>query len=373
MANSFAYQMVTVFLRRKKPPPHGFLISVSARTPGRMHFRQLIGSGSRLTFTGARASLGQNKSQGRVAMTNSVWDARLIKLTAAAALFVAIAQPSFGQDLKYKPITVKTPDGLTISAQEWGNPAGAEILFIHGFSQSYLSWMRQVDSDLAKEFRIVTYDLRGHGNSDKPLDPARYRDSRAWGDEVQAVIDAAGFKHPVLVGWSYAGRVISDYVATHGASTLAGINFVDAGIKADPALAGDNLKNLPLMASEDLTTNIAATRAFVHGCFSRQPTADDFETMLSFNMMVPPKVRAGLSGRPLDATEMMSKLKLPVLVTHGAEDRNSKLAAAKYTASVIPGARLSIYEGIGHAPFYEDATRFNTELAAFVREANKTN
>jgi non-heme chloroperoxidase len=95
--------------------------------------------------------------------------------------------------------------------------------------------------------------------------------------------------------------------------------------------------------------------------------------MLSFNMMVPPKVRAGLSGRPFDATEIMSKLKLPVLVTHGAEDRNAKLAAAKSTASVIPGARLSIYEGTGHAPFYEDATCFNTELAAFVREANKTN
>ena len=97
----------------------------------------------------------------------------------------------------------------------------------------------------------------------------------------------------MLVGWSYAGRVISDYVTTHGASQLAGINFVDAGIKADPALVGDNLKNLPIMASEDLATNIAATRAFVHGCFSKQPTADDFEIMLSFNMMVPPKVRAG--------------------------------------------------------------------------------
>jgi pimeloyl-ACP methyl ester carboxylesterase len=127
------------------------------------------------------------------------------------------------------------------------------------------------------------------------------------------------------------------------------------------------------MASEDLATNIAATRAFVHGCFSKQPTADDFEIMLSFNMMVPPKVRAGLGGRPLDATEIMSKLKLPVLVTHGAEDRNSKVGAARYTASVIPGAKLSIYEGIGHAPFYEDATRFNAELTSFVREANKTN
>jgi len=126
---------------------------------------------------------------------------------AATALLAAMAQPSFGEDLKYKPIIVKTPDGLTISAQEWGNPAGPEILFIHGFSQSHLSWMRQVNSDLAKEFRIVTYDLRGHGNSDKPLDPASYKNSKAWGDEVQAVIDAAGLKHPVLVGWSYAGRV----------------------------------------------------------------------------------------------------------------------------------------------------------------------
>jgi non-heme chloroperoxidase len=297
---------------------------------------------------------------------------RLVTTTIAAALFVALAQPGFGEGLKYKPITVKTPDGLTISAQEWGNPAGPEILFIHGFSQSHLSWMRQVDSDLAKDFRIITYDLRGHGNSDKPLDPARYRDSKAWGDEVQAVIDTAGLKHPVLVGWSYAGRVISDYVATHGAGQLAGINFVDAPIKADPALIGDNLKNLPLMASEDLVTNISATRTFLHGCFSKQPSADDYETMLAFNMMVLPKVRAGLSGRPLDATEMMSKLKLPVLVTHGAEDRNAKLGAGQYTASVIPGAKLSVYDGVGHSPFYEDAPRFNTELAAFVRAAAKT-
>src|SRR5712672_3774211 len=178
-------------------------------------------------------------------MTISVCDGRLIKMTVATALLATVAQPSFGQDLKYKPITGKTPDGLTISAQEWGNPAGPEILFIHGFSQSHLSWMRQVDSDLAKEFRIVTYDLRGHGNSDKPLDPARYRDSKAWGDEVQAVMDAAGLKRAGRVGGSYAGRVISDYVTTHGAGQIAGINLVDAGIKADPALVGDNLKNLP--------------------------------------------------------------------------------------------------------------------------------
>jgi pimeloyl-ACP methyl ester carboxylesterase len=262
---------------------------------------------------------------------------------------------------------------LTISAQEWGNPNGPGIVFIHGFSQSHLSWMRQTDSGLVKEFHIVTYDLRGHGNSDKPLDAARYRDSKAWGDEVQAVIDAAGLKRPVLVGWSYAGRVISDYVATHGSGGIAGINFVDASIKFIPENVGDNLKNLPLMASEDMLTNINATRVFLHGCFSKQPSADDFETMLAFNMMVPPKVRAGLGGRPLDATAIMAKLTIPVLVSHGAEDKNAKLATAQYTASVIPGAKLSVYDGIGHSPFYEDAPRFNSELAALARTANKGN
>jgi len=291
----------------------------------------------------------------------------------AAALLVATVQPGFGEDMKGKALNVTTPDGLTISAQDYGNPSGPGVVFIHGFSQSNLSWMRQTSSDLAKDFHIVTYDLRGHGNSDKPLEAARYRDSKAWGDEVQAVIDAAGLKRPVLVGWSYAGRVISDYVATHGAGGISGINFVDASIKAIPENVGDNLKNLPLMASEDMLTNINATRVFLHGCFSRQPSADDFETMLAFNMMVPPKVRAGLGGRPLDATAIMAKLTIPVLVSHGAEDKNAKLATAQYTASVIPGAKLSVYDGIGHSPFYEDAPRFNSELAALVRAANKDN
>src|SRR6202790_4344818 len=137
-------------------------------------------------------------------MMTSVQSHGLVKMAAlATTLFIAMAQPSLGQNLKYKPIAVKTPDGLTIAAQEWGNPNGPEILFIHGFSQSHLSWIRQVDSDLAKDFRMVTYDLRGHGSSDKPFEPERYKDSKAWGDEVQAVIDAAALKRPVLVGWSY--------------------------------------------------------------------------------------------------------------------------------------------------------------------------
>src|SRR3974390_3666730 len=204
-------------------------------------------------------------------MPMTVRDGACVKTTIAASLFLAMAQSGIAADQKFKPINVKTPDGLTISAQEWGNPGGPEILFIHGFSQSHMSWMRQVDSDLAKEFRIVTYDLRGHGNSDKPLEPARYRDSKAWGDEVQAVIDTAGLKRPVLVGWSYGGRVISDYLKTHGPEHLAGLNYVDALSKSAPSFFGEGLKLTPGMVSDDLATNIAATQAFLRACFERQP------------------------------------------------------------------------------------------------------
>ena len=80
-------------------------------------------------------------------------------------------------------------------------------------------------------------------------------------------------------------------IRIHGPDKLAGLNYVDAGQKADPAFIGPNLKNLPLMASEDLAVNIAATRAFLRDCFSKQPTPEEYETMLAFNMMVPPKVR----------------------------------------------------------------------------------
>ena len=126
-------------------------------------------------------------------MTRALPRHRLAGISVATFLVAATATSAIAQDKKFKAVSVKTPDGLTISAQDWGNPNGPEILLIHGFSQSHLSWIKQVSNDdLAKEFHMVTYDLRGHGNSDKPFEPERYKDSKAWGDEVQAVMDATG-------------------------------------------------------------------------------------------------------------------------------------------------------------------------------------
>ena len=62
--------------------------------------------------------------------------------------------------------------GISLWAGEWGNPNGPPILLIHGFMQSHMSWQAQLNSDLAKEFRLVAIDNRGHGRSDKPEDAA---------------------------------------------------------------------------------------------------------------------------------------------------------------------------------------------------------
>ncbi|WP_163579551.1 alpha/beta fold hydrolase, partial [Klebsiella pneumoniae] len=76
--------------------------------------------------------------------------------------------------------------------------------------------------------RIITFDLRGHGLSDKPAAREAYQPAKVWADDVKAVIEATGVERPVLVGWSYAGRVMADYLLVHGGARVAGLNFVNA-------------------------------------------------------------------------------------------------------------------------------------------------
>jgi pimeloyl-ACP methyl ester carboxylesterase len=182
-------------------------------------------------------------------------------------------------------------------------------------------------------------------------------------------------KRPVVVAWSYGGRVIGNYLKYYGDSHLAGLDLVDIRTKTNvPAWDGDVTKNTAAaMISPDIATNIAGATAFVRGVTAVPLSAEDFEQALAYNMAVPIEVRAAMRGGPnasLDFTDAFKKLKVPVLVTHGSLDNLIKLPAAKYTASIIPGAKLSIYEGVGHAAFLEEPARFNKELTEFVVKAS---
>jgi non-heme chloroperoxidase len=287
---------------------------------------------------------------------------RIVNVAAAALLLSAA--PANSQS--YKSFVVKTPDGVNISAQEWGNPNGKEIVFIHGFMQSYLSWSKQLhDPELSKQFRMISYDIRGHGGSDKIMDPKLYSNGEAFADELNAVIQVASLRKPVLVGWSYGTRILSDYLIKYGSSKFAGIIFVGGVGNGDPKHFGSAMPLIPMTATEDLAQNIEATKAFIRGCFEKQPTAEEFEVMLAFNMVVPPKIRAWLR-RAAPYEEVLKAVAVPSLVIHGVEDRILGIGVGKYLVATVPGAKASFYEGIGHSPFWEDASRFNRELIEFV-------
>ncbi|WP_158744066.1 alpha/beta fold hydrolase [Acidisphaera sp. L21] len=266
--------------------------------------------------------------------------------------------------------TVTTPDGLQLSAQSWGNPAGPAILFIHGFGQCHLSWLPQMRSRLAQDFHLITYDLRGHGESDKPLAAERYSANRVWADDVVAVLDAAGAERAVLVGWSFGGRAAMDALQAYGEGRFAGLNLVGSKVLAvtDPQAAA-SLPLRPLMGSDDLSVSIPAVRQFLRLCFATMPDDDTLQEILAFNMLVPPAVRRVLHGRPFQPGAFLRGLRLPTLVTIGDRDALTPMDHAREVVSLIPGAQLSVYDGVGHSPFYEAADRFNGELHDFTTRA----
>ena len=274
-----------------------------------------------------------------------------------------ISSTVFGRTLRYRPISVTTPDGVAIAAQDWGREgSGRDVLMIHGFSQSHLCWLRQTDSSLADEFRLATYDNRGHGMSEKPADPGFYRDGKHWAGEVDAVIRGLGLDRPVLLAWSYAGRIALDYLTEYGDGAISGLVMVCATSATGEGMAGPAAPLLRQMADAELGPSIEATRQFVNACFSSPPSAEDLQFMLSFSSVTPSAVRAALAGRPADYAATLQALRVPTLVIHGAEDQVVAPAAGS-----VPGARLLSYEGIGHAPFWEDAGRFNADVTAFIR------
>ena len=267
---------------------------------------------------------------------------------------------------------VVSPDGLRLGAYEAGNERGAEILFIHGFSQCAQCWSGQFeDPSLEERFRLIAFDIRGHGTSDKPSDPTRYSDDRLFADDVNAVMDAFGLERPVLVGWSYAGRIVEDYLESYGTKRLAGINYVCARTNNQMEFVGPGNDHLAGMTGSDRAADLAATRRFVRACFSKLPPDAALEKIVAYNMLVPAAIRAAHLSRPPSDGAVLRTIDVPVLVSQGDEDLLVSKGLGELTAALIPGAKLSMYEGVGHTPFVEDAARFNRELAEFVAEANE--
>jgi pimeloyl-ACP methyl ester carboxylesterase len=267
---------------------------------------------------------------------------------------------------------VRGGGGLKLHVREWGMANGPPILFIHGWSQNHLCWAKQYESVLAEDFRLVAYDLRGHGMSEAPLGPEHYANGRLWADDLAAVMDELGLERSVLVGWSYGAFVICDYIRSHGQDRIAAINFVEGAVKLGEAAFGTLigpgfLDHFVGATTDDLPTNIGAMRAFVRACASTPLPAEDFETVLAWNMVVPARVRASLGAREIDCDDVMSALEVPLLLTQGRADTVVLPAMAEHILATCQTAEASWYDGIGHLPHMQEPARFNRELAELTR------
>jgi pimeloyl-ACP methyl ester carboxylesterase len=294
------------------------------------------------------------------------------KVLMVAVLMLATAAHALGQEMRKVP----GGGGLNVAVYEAGDPAGPAIVFLHGFLGSHLVWGGQLSGGLADEYRLIAVDLRGHGASDKPLQPEAYTNSALWAEDVAAVIREHDLDRPVLVGWSYGGYIISDYLRMFGSEAIGGLVFVGAVTKAGTEEAQAFLQDELLeifggVLSPDLQTSIASTRAFLP-LLTAEPLDDEtHEVALAGAMMVPPEVRLAMFSRELDNDDILRSVDVPTLVVHGRDDRVVRVSAAEHIAATVPGAELLVYDGIGHAPFMEDPERFNGDLREFVRAVRR--
>lgn len=296
----------------------------------------------------------------------------LAGLAGAAALGTVVG-PAIAADAPAhrETFSVRSSDGTVLTGDAQGDPQAPEILFIHGLRQSRLSWDRQFADPALAEFRLVRFDLRGHGDSDKPGALESYADAGLWADDIAAVIAGAKLRRPVLVGWSLGGYVAGAYLRAYDTAPVAGLNLVSAVTRLSPELL------TPLAGafsqttiSHDLGERTAATADFLTACFHRQPAEVEFHRMLVVNGMTARAVNEGfLQTRTTDLEPVFRVFKGPILLTHGQHDRLVRIAMSERIRDIHPDSHLSIYADSGHSAFYEEPERYGKDLAGFVVKA----
>ncbi len=258
--------------------------------------------------------------------------------------------------------------GTRLHLVETGNATGRPILFIHGFSQCWLAWSRQLSSELADRYRLVAMDMRGHGLSDKPREG--YADSRLWADDVNAAMQAMNLDHPILCGWSYGPLVILDYIRHYGEDSISGVHFVGGVTKlgteqAMSVLTPEFLNLVPGFFASEIEESIRSLESLLRMFFVREISAADLYLMLGYNLSVPPYVREGLFSRSFDNDDLLPKIRTPVLITHAARDAIVKPAVVDQHKASMAHAQVHMMENVGHAAFWDDAASFNRHLRDF--------
>lgn len=267
--------------------------------------------------------------------------------------------------------SVVSTDGTVLAYRTLGDPAARPLVLVHGWAQSSACWGPELLGELATRFRVVAVDLRGHGHSD--VATAGYDSSEQWADDLAAVLDDAGIGDgagAVLLGWSYGGIVVSDYLAGRGEGRVAGIVLCGAvtavsrseGGKVGPAMAAVGADGA---FDEDPRRAVAALGSF-GSAMMRGGDGTAGQRIFGLSLATPPAVRLKMLSRRVDHDETLRGLTVPALVIHGEHDGVVLPSAGRANAEMIPGGRYVGFAESAHAPFLEETDRFLAELDAFV-------
>lgn len=273
--------------------------------------------------------------------------------------------------LKASKYFVTSYDGAKLYVEEAGNPEGTPIIFIHGFAQSKNAWKNQMGSPELRECRLIAYDLRGHGNSDKPR--VDYSTKELWAKDLNAIIETLDLKNSILVGWSYGGLIILDYIRFFGLNSILGLNLVGGCTMYELPLEtvlnyGEEIFTLDNLASEDPTIENRSMSLFTR-LFTKDPIPDiDFRNWISQSMQTPTWVKKGMMERCYNNDDLLPKITTPVLATYGKDDR--VVPYQSQSLGLFPNCQIELFDDTGHAVFYEKSNTYNRILSNFVNSCS---
>lgn len=252
-------------------------------------------------------------------------------------------------------------DGVPLYYEDHG--AGRAIVLVPGWTLTTRFWQRQIE-DLARDYRVVTLDLRGAGNSGKT--PERHSLS-GYADDLEWLLRHVELEDAIVVGYAMGVSVAVHYLVAHGRSRLAGFVWVDHSPRfyRTPdwpyALFGElTPQQLDEMIRGLWHDRGTATRELLGAMFQ---TPEDW--MYHEVMKTPTEVAAAMLAAvaATDLRPLLPAIDLPTLLVNG---RQSVVPwkVGEWLAENLPHARHVVLEA-GHGPFWDDAGRFNEAIRSF--------
>ncbi len=245
---------------------------------------------------------------------------------------------------------------------------GPPVVLVHGLGMNRSMW-RWPEPALARLFRIVRYDLLGHGDSDKPR--GAYAMDRMVG-QVMELADHLKLERFGLVGFSLGGLIVQAAALAHP-DRVAALVILNAAHDRTPAEREAVLKRVEQAARDgpQATIEAAIGRWFTTGFAASHPEVIERvrSWILANDPAVYPQVYRLLATADAPLAQEIRAIGCPTLVMTGAEDAGNSPAMAQRMGSLIPGARTVIVPGLRHMGLAEDPDAFNSEIVRFLAHA----